>query len=195
MHEFCKARSELTRVVLTKQFNAEFGADRAHDAVRCFCKRYGYHTGRTGCFPRGNVPHNKGMKGFFSEGSRATQFKKGHKLSPSKPIGYERKTTKSNEENYWQVKVSHPNVFRQKHHILWESVNGPIPKTHVVIFIDGDTDNIVIENLALVSRAELAILNKTYRWKSVPADERETILLMARLQSRVGVLSKQVELQ
>lgn len=34
------------------------------------------------------------------------------------------------------------------------------PKGHVVIFADGNQQNVTIENLLLVSRRELAVMNK-----------------------------------
>ncbi|WP_436702547.1 HNH endonuclease signature motif containing protein [Bacillus cereus] len=44
--------------------------------------------------------------------------------------------------------------------MLWEEENGPIPKGYVIIFGDGNRRNFQQDNLILVSKSQLAILNK-----------------------------------
>ena len=48
----------------------------------------------------------------------------------------------------------------QKHVLIWEQVNGPVPEGHCLIFLDGDRSHIELDNLMLISRKTLAILNK-----------------------------------
>lgn len=45
------------------------------------------------------------------------------------------------------------------HRRIWELANGPIPKGHKIIFLDGNTLNYSLTNLALVSDAEGLIMN------------------------------------
>jgi hypothetical protein len=65
-----------------------------------------------------------------------------------------RKTTKGCS------KVGLPGTWRQKHLIIWEAVNGPIPKGHLVIFADRNKTNFDIENLLLVSKREFYYMAK-----------------------------------
>lgn len=53
--------------------------------------------------------------------------------------------------------------FRQLSHHLWEEKNGPIPRGYHITQIDGDSNNIVIENLQLTKQdyAKKAILDLT----------------------------------
>lgn len=44
--------------------------------------------------------------------------------------------------------------------MLWEAANGPVPPGHALIFADGNKQNITLENLILVTRAQLARLNQ-----------------------------------
>ena len=45
--------------------------------------------------------------------------------------------------------------------LLWEQRHGrPVPDGHLVLFADGDRRNFDPANLLLVSRAELAVMNK-----------------------------------
>jgi len=47
------------------------------------------------------------------------------------------------------VKVAEPDVWRRKHHLIWEEAHGPIPEGHRIYFKDGNKMNIVLSNLAL----------------------------------------------
>ncbi|MNC69024.1 hypothetical protein D3C75_1196760 [compost metagenome] len=52
-------------------------------------------------------------------------------------------------------------MWRGKHLIVWELHCGrSVPKGHVVIFGDGDRRNFDPDNLILVTRGQLAIMNK-----------------------------------
>jgi hypothetical protein len=71
-----------------------------------------------------------------------------------KPVGTERI-----DAGYVVIKTADPDVWKRKHAAIWETVNGEIPKGHVVIFADGNNRNFDIRNLLLVSRKELFVMN------------------------------------
>lgn len=71
------------------------------------------------------------------------------------PIGTERY-----KEKYIRVKVAQPNVWVKKHVFLWEQAHGKVPKGHLIMFADGNKFNVTLENLLLVSKAELLQLNR-----------------------------------
>jgi hypothetical protein len=58
------------------------------------------------------------------------------------------------------VKIANPDVWKVKKTIIWEAANGPIPKGYVVIFADRNKSNFDLDNLLLVSRKELMIMNR-----------------------------------
>lgn len=149
---------------LTAMFNKQFGTKLKACSMPSLACRNGLRNERdcrfnTGYeltqFKKGMTPWNKGMKGIHI-GGKQTQFKKGQKGWNYKPVGSER----INTDGYVEIKVADPGKWKGKHILLWEEANGPIPKGHVVIFADGDKSNVVLDNLLLVSRRELAILNK-----------------------------------
>jgi len=72
-----------------------------------------------------------------------------------KPIGSRRKTSSGHIE----VKTAHPDKWKKLHVVVWEAANGKVPKGHVVIFADGNTRNFALDNLLLVSKKELAVMN------------------------------------
>ena len=148
---------------IIKLFYERFKIQLSFNQIKCFIGNRKLNTGRTGCFPKGHTPFNKGKKGLTTGGVQ-TQFKKGHMPHNHLPVGSERVRTSHPErrtkDDYIDVKVAEPNKWRGKHIVIWEEHNGPVPKGHAVIFGDGDNRNFDPNNLILVSRKQLAILNK-----------------------------------
>lgn len=132
--------------------------------------RYGIRTGRDGRFKKGCASWNKGKKWseFMSEegmvNSRKTQYKKGNiPHTTIQGVGQERVT----RDGYIQVHVSEglqskPNEnWEFKHRLIWEQAHGrKVPDGHVVIFADRNKRNFGIDNLVLVHRGVLAIINQ-----------------------------------
>jgi hypothetical protein len=149
---------------LTGMFNEHFGLKINVKAMISLAFRHGLRNDRD-CkfnkgyeptqFPKGHVPWNKGMKG-VNLGGKQTQFKKGQKGWNYKPVGTER----VNRDGYVEIKIADPKTWKSKHIIIWEEANGPVPKGHVVIFADGNQQNVTLDNLLLISRRELVIMNK-----------------------------------
>ncbi|WP_339304000.1 HNH endonuclease signature motif containing protein [Paenibacillus sp. FSL R5-0519] len=108
-------------------------------------------------FQKGLIPKNKGTKGMYSAGGNHTSFKKGHRPLNYMEVGSER----INTDGYAEIKIADPNKWRGKHLIVWEKHHGrEVPKGHVVLFGDGNRINLDPDNLVLVSRGQLAIMNK-----------------------------------
>lgn len=118
--------------------------------------RYKLNTGFTGRFDKGHIPSNKGKKGFCHKGSQKGWFKKGQDPINYRPVGSER----TNVYGYIEIKIDDPDKWRLKHQVIWEEHNGKIPKGYSVIFADRDKTNLSINNLILVSRAELLTMNR-----------------------------------
>lgn len=116
--------------------------------------RYKLNTGFTGRYPKGNIPFNKGTKGLTR--ANRTSFKKGQTPVNHRTVGSER----INRDGYTEIKVSEPNKWSLKHKVIWEKYNGAMPKGYAIIFGDRNKSNFNINNLILVSRQQLLILNK-----------------------------------
>ncbi|WP_066499979.1 HNH endonuclease signature motif containing protein [Abyssisolibacter fermentans] len=140
---------------LTEMFNKQFNLNLDISQIRAHKKNHSLSSGLDGRFKKGHTPFNKGKKG-INIGGKTTQFKKGHKPYNYRPIGFERITV----DGYTEVKVAEPNKWRLKQQLIWEKQNGPVPDNHVVIFGDRDKRNFDINNLILVSRQQLLILNR-----------------------------------
>jgi hypothetical protein len=178
---------------LTINFNKRFKTILTEQQIRSFTRNHRIRSGRTGCFEKGHVPWTFGKKGIHV--SPQSEFKKGHMPANTKPIGTERI---DNKDGYIHVKIEEPNPytksqtrFKQKHVVIWEREHGPVPKGFAVIFKDADKRNCVIENLELVSRAELLILNH-YRYKNMPPEIKPTLLTLAKLEAKTFGIGKQL---
>ena len=137
-------------------FNAKFDVPITLANLASFIGNNKVNTGLTGRFQKGQTPHNKG-KSFYAGGRSAeTRFKKGSMPGNYRPMG----STRVSKDGYTEIKVADPRKWKHLHRVIWEKEHGPIPKGHVVIFGDGNKTNICIENLLLISRGELAVLNK-----------------------------------
>lgn len=138
--------------------NHRFSKSYTHKQIKALYARNNLNSGITGYFEKGSSPWNKGMKG-LSLGGKETQFKVGEKPPNWMPLGSERVT----RDGYVEVKIKDRQKqrnWRAKHLVIWEKENGKIAEGHAVIFGDGDRRNFDIDNLILVSRKQLATLNK-----------------------------------
>lgn len=111
-----------------------------------------------GQFEKGITPWNKGLKGVNGDPRNATSFQEGKNHPRYRPIGSER----IDRDGYLVVKVA-DRKWVQKHRHLWEKANGPVPRNHVIVFGNGNKRDFRPENLLLVSRAQLAVMNKKKR--------------------------------
>lgn len=137
-----------------KLFNEKFNLNLTIGQIKGAIGRYKLNTGFNGQFQKGHIPANKGTKGL--SGPNKTSFKKGHRPSNWRPVGSERIT----KDGYTEIKVEGSNKWRLKHQVIWEKYNGKIPKGHTIIFGDGNKQNLDINNLILVTRKQLLILNR-----------------------------------
>lgn len=120
--------------------------------------RRGDHVGAAYRFKPGQVPVNKGVKhprGWAPGRMSASQFRKGQKPHTWNPIGHERIT----DEGYLQRKITDTGETRHDyvnvHWLVWQAVHGPVPKGHALIFKNGNRSDIRLDNLELLTRAEL----------------------------------------
>lgn len=178
-------RPHETLASLTRRLNRHFGTRYSVAAVGGTCKRNAIAAGDDGCFRPGDEPWNKGLKGYQSGGrSPLHQFQPGDMPQTWVPIG----TRVRSSDGYWKVKVADspgPGLSRLgwafEHRLIWEAANGPQPKGTAIVFIDGNTDNLSLDNLACVTRAELARLNQL-GWRHLRSPEaRQAMIAEARL--------------
>lgn len=171
---------------LLHAFNFEFHADIKLSQMRAFVKNHKIKSGRTGHFPKGQLPWNTGTVGVIKANSGT--FKKGKQPVNHKPVGSER----LNVDGYIEVKTEEPSIWKLKHRVIWEESNGPIPIGHKIVFHDGDKLNCCIENLRILSNAELGLCNRAYKIGKQPTEIRDSIMLISKIEMKSKDLAKGV---
>jgi hypothetical protein len=138
---------------------------------------------RNCCFKKGSTPPNKGKKHaeYMTpeqiEKTKKSRYKKGNVPFNVKYDGHERISV----DGYVEIRISQ-GVYKLKHRELWIKQNGSIPEDCVVIFKDGNKQNIVIENLQLITRAENMLRNSIQQY---PAELITTLKLVSKLKKTI----------
>lgn len=145
--------------------------------------RRGDNVGAATRFKPGHRPHNTGKTGWRPGGNAVkTQFRPGNRPQTWKPIGAERSM-----QGYRQRKVTDtgytPHDWIAVHVLLWREQHGPIPPGHIVVFRNGNKQDIRIENLELISRGENMRRNTIHRY---PPALKDSIRLAAKLRRRIS---------
>lgn len=134
-------------------------------------------------FKTGFVPKNKGkkLKDFMTpeqaENFLSNSFKKGNVPHNTKYNGYKR----VQKDGYTEVRVA-KGVFKFKHRLLWEKANGPIPDDCMVVFKDGNKQNITLDNLELITRAQNMVNNNIFQY---PKELRQSFRLIKQLNKQL----------
>lgn len=176
-------------------FVEEFGREDVKPMhLHSLRKRMGWKTGRTGCFEKGQEPHNKGKKcepgkGGRHPNARKTQFKKGGKPHNTRWAGHERVS----KDGYVEISVEQTNPhtgferrYVLKHRWLWEQEHGPVPEGMVLKRLDGNKLNTDPSNWEAVPRAILPRLaggtrRQLIAYDDAPDELKPAILTAAKL--------------
>jgi hypothetical protein len=142
--------------------------------------RRGDEIGKAHRFDAGHQSWNKGMKGWSAKGTEYTRFKKGTKPPNHRPVGYIRLTV----DGYYEMKMAEGmQKFKLLHRVIWERCNGPIPKGVICIFLDGNTKNLEVTNLALMTKVQNMKRNSLH---SYPKELAELIQLRGALNRQLN---------
>lgn len=140
---------------------------------------------------KGVVPFNKGLKQseYMSkeaiEKTKATRFSKGRKPHNTKEKGTIVSIKDSyNDISYQYIKIK-DNDWVLYHRYLWEKVNGTIPDDHILVFKDGNSENVVIENLELITRTENMYRNSKHNY---PKEIIPSLVLIKKLENKLNNL-------
>lgn len=159
---------EITLKELTDRFNNKFKWNLSESAIANQKNKLGLTSGIVGGqFQKGQTPFNKGktwneyMSREGQKNSSKTQFQKNNIPWATKPVGAERK----DKDGYIEIKIAMPNKWQLKQRYVYEHTYGKIPKGYNVIFANGNKYNFDLDNLILVSNAELLIMNRRGLYK------------------------------
>lgn len=153
---------------LCERFNNHFGLNLSYGSIKAHKERLGLKNGIDARIKKGNIPLNKGKKWdeFMSkeaqENCKKTWFSstdRNKQNSNNKPFPLF--SERIDVDGYTLIKIENPSKWVFKHRWLYEQYhNCKIPEGYVVIFLDGNKQNLSIDNLALISQNQHKIMNK-----------------------------------
>ena len=181
MIKVLKQHGSSSRADIANLINSKFGSSVTARQVQAKCNDLGLKAGSNGQFGKGQTSWNKGIKN--STGFSSTRYKKGNVPATARPVGYER----INADGHIEIKVEGERQMICKHRWVWEQAHGPVPEGYVVSFKNGIKTDCRIENLILLTRAELVRLNQSFIKLSTP-ETHETCVLLAKLKSKAHEL-------
>ena len=120
-------------------------------------------------FKKGMAAFNKGrsieqwMGKDQRENMRATQFKQGRLPWNTRQKFEISKRQKKGEKPYLVIFLA-ANRPKYLHRFIWEQAHGPIPKGFNIVFKDSNTLNCNLDNLEIISNADLIIRNSAHRF-------------------------------
>jgi len=178
----------MDRRQLLVAFNGHFGGQVTQSQLRGAMGNHNIRQhARTGRFAPGFEPWNRGVTGYM--GANRTSFRKGHKPRNARYLWHER----ISKDDYVEIQVpernpytGYPTRYKQKHVWIWEQANGKRPKGCAIIFKDGDRRNFDLDNLVLVTRQELLVMNQR-GYKSAPDELKPAILALAKMEAKAGI--------
>jgi hypothetical protein len=195
--EFIRRRGKMKRSDLHALFVKKFSRqDVSLQNLNALCKRNGWFTGRTGCFEKGLVPHNKGKPhpAGRSAGAAKNHFKKGNLPHNTNYLGHKRVS----KDGYVEISVDETNPhtgferrYVLKHRWLWEKQHGPIP-AGMALKCKGDKANCDPSNWELISRALLPRLAGRFGrgYDAAPAELKPMIMAVVKLEHQIRKVSR-----
>ncbi|GGH17144.1 HNH endonuclease signature motif containing protein [Paenibacillus segetis] len=170
---------------LAELVNEKFSLQITARQMNTFKKNHGLVSGVNCRFRKGDSPANKGTKGLYNVGGNSTSFKQGQRPLNYKHVGSER----IDRDGYTLIKVSDEGPWhkrwRHKHKVVWEEKHGPIPKGHVILFVDQNKRNIGLDNLIMIKQSQLSVLNKKGLLHN-DAELTKTGIIMADIYSKIS---------
>lgn len=176
IHELMQMLNKSDRKIYNQARNLGLKKSAAYEEKRRLFDIENLRKNTTKRFQKGQTPWNKGIKGSIP--NNATSFKKGNLPHNTRNEG----ETRLNKEGYLLVKIAHKKWVR-KHYLIWEKVNGKVPKGHVLRLKDNNCENYDISNIELISRADNMRLNTMHRF---PEELKQTIRLLKKLKKKIN---------
>ena len=188
--EFLQTVQHLERKDQAVKFNEKFGTQvtAKHLTNHCRHRKIKSEFQRKDVFKKGHKTWNKGKKGIHL--SPDSEFKKGI-LPPSyKPVG---SVTFNGQDKQWLIKVEDPNVWRKASHIIWEKAHGKkMDDGGLILFLDGNKNNLHFSNLKHVNRAVFAGLMRKKAHQDAP-EHKEILIHVLQLQQQIKELTDEIQ--
>ena len=179
------------REFVADRFEVRFGWRPTRNKLQAYASRHGL-TGavpNTGRLKKGNVPPNKGVRGWGREVPNSGRFKKGLVPANVAPLYEERvRRRRGGTVEEIVVKVPQKCVYTDRDHRwirkaawVWRQAGRRVPNGMALVHLDGDPMNSALENLEVITRGALGILNSPWFLEKHGKTEEPTRIRLAQL--------------
>lgn len=143
-----------------------------------------FETGINHRYAKGNVPANKGkkMNAEQYEKCKNYMFKKGNIPTNTKYDGYITERKDKNGRSYLYIRISKC-AYMLLHRNIWEKHNGPVPQGYNIVFKNGNSNDVRIENLEMITDAELMQHNTIHNY---PEEIKQLIIVKNMLNKQLN---------
>ena len=176
IHELMQMLNKTYKSIYQQAYLQKLKKSAAYEEKRRLQDIENLRKNTTARFKKGDTPWNKNVKAYM--GANVTSFKKGNLPHNTRNEG----ETRLNKEGYVLVKIAHRKWIR-KHYLIWEEINGKVPKGYILRLKDGNKENYSLENIELISRADNMLLNTMHRF---PTELKQTINLLNKLKKKIN---------
>lgn len=194
LEDFVRANAEgRTTEELAQTINEKFGEGTiTPEQVRNYKKNRKIRSGLDCTFKKGRVSERKGISCEMPLGAVKYQFKKGNKPHNLKELKEISKTT----GGYLIIKVKETGTQRERwqslHRYLWEMERGEIPPGKMLTFLDGNKENVSLENLALIDN-EINLELQRRKLRAPDKEITESGITVAKLSIAVREIKKRTK--
>lgn len=133
----------------------EFGLDIDSVKLDKLMTYYGIHTGVDTTYKKGQAGWNKGTKGLMKRNSGSYQT--GRIASNRLPVGTMRKA----HDGFYETKYEQPDKWMLSHRLIWIQAGRELNSNDMILFADGNKENLSLDNLIKVTRSEMGVMKTT----------------------------------
>lgn len=145
---------------IAEKINERFGTNYTRQQIRTYMNNHGFKNNVNRQFKQGHTPHNEGMRWeeYMDPDTIAENKKRLQKIAKtgirSVPPGYI-----SRRGSGYQYVKTEEGTWRRYDYCVWEKHNGPLGENETIVHLDGDKDNVDLDNMAKVDMADLRTLH------------------------------------
>lgn len=158
---------------IAELMSIKFGYEFRKSQIKSIMAKHKITNNMKNKVPKGTEPWNKGV---------AIGNSHIHNL---KNVGYEY----INSSGFTMMKLDNPTRWVHKHRYLYEQQFGEIPKGKVLIFLDGNKQNLNLDNLHCITRKQLMKMNQNNLFYSDP-ELTKTGIEVAKLMLKVNEVKR-----
>lgn len=159
-----------------------FGITYTAQQVKNYRHNHKLKSNLTGAYNEHRPNPHKGTK-WTVPNSENTRFKRGNSTNKL-PLLSVRK--RPGAGNYHFIKIAEPNKWILYSRYLWEQANGPLKPGEKIKYLDGNPDNLSLDNMMIIDDRINGKCNNKHRYSTNP-ELTKTGILLSKLELKLNI--------